>query len=47
MLNADRTELRDLVGERLAAVGFDVDDRITPEGERLEELVDLLAPWKL
>jgi hypothetical protein len=42
LLNADRAELRDLVGERLAAVGFDADGRPTPEGMRLEELIDLL-----
>jgi hypothetical protein len=47
LLNADRAELRDLIGERLAAVGFDADDQPTPEGLRLEELIDLLAPWKL
>lgn len=42
LLNADRAELRELVGNRLAEVGFDADDRHTPEGERLEELIDLL-----
>ena len=42
LLHADRAELRELVGERLAAVGFDADDRPTPEGKRLEELIDLL-----
>jgi hypothetical protein len=41
-LNADRAELRELVGDRLAAVGFDADYRPTPEGMRLEELIDLL-----
>jgi len=42
LLHADRAELRELVGDRLAAVGFDADDRPTPEGKRLEELIDLL-----
>jgi hypothetical protein len=42
LFNADRAELRDLVGEGLAAVGFDADGRLTSEGERLEELIDLL-----
>jgi hypothetical protein len=42
LYNADRAELRELVGDRLAAVGFDRDDRPTPEGRRLEELIDLL-----
>ncbi len=42
LLNADRAELRDLVGDRLAAVGFGADDRLSPEGKRLEELIDLL-----
>jgi hypothetical protein len=42
LYNVDRTELRELVGDRLAAVGFDAEDRPTPEGYRLEELIDLL-----
>lgn len=42
LYNADRAELRELVGDRLAAVGFDADDRPTPEGLRLEELINLL-----
>jgi hypothetical protein len=42
LYSADRTELRELVCDRLAAVGFDPDDRPTPEGKRLEELIDLL-----
>jgi hypothetical protein len=42
LFNADRAELRELVGDRLVAVGFDADDRPTPEGLRLEELIDLL-----
>jgi hypothetical protein len=42
LYNADRAELRELVGNRLAEVGFDADDRPTPEGRRLEELIDLL-----
>jgi len=42
LLNADRAELRGLVGNRLVECGFDSDDRPTPEGERLEELIDLL-----
>ena len=42
LYNADRAELRELVGDRLAAIGFDADDRPTPEGKRLEELIDLL-----
>ena len=41
-MNADRAELRELVGNRLVECGFDSDDRPTPEGERLEELIDLL-----
>jgi hypothetical protein len=47
LLNADRAELQDLVADRLLAVGFDNDDEPTPEGRRLEELIDLLQPWKL
>ena len=42
LYNEDRAELRELVGDRLAAVGFDHDDHPTPEGKRLEELIDLL-----
>jgi hypothetical protein len=42
LYNEDRAELRELVGDRLAAVGFDPDDRPTPEGKRLEDLIDLL-----
>jgi hypothetical protein len=42
LYNDDRAELRELVGERLADVGFDANDRPTPEGMRLEELIDLL-----
>jgi hypothetical protein len=42
LYNADRAELRELVGDRLVAVGFDADDCPTPEGKRLEELIDLL-----
>jgi hypothetical protein len=42
LYKADRAELRELVGDRLTAVGFDRDDRPTPEGKRLEELIDLL-----
>lgn len=42
LYSADRAELRELVGDRLAGVGFDPDDRPTPEGKRLEELIDLL-----
>jgi hypothetical protein len=42
LYNTDRAELRELVGDRLAEVGFDADDRPTPEGLRLEELIDLL-----
>ena len=42
LYNNDRAELRDLVGDRLAEVGFDANDRPTPEGMRLEELIDLL-----
>ena len=40
LVNADRRTLRDLVGERLVMVGFDANDEITPEGMRLEELID-------
>ena len=42
LLNADRAALQDLVGDRLVEVGFDAEDRITPEGERLEELIGVL-----
>ena len=42
LYNADRAELRELVGDRLADVGFDAEDRPTPECLRLEELIDLL-----
>ena len=39
---SDCDELRELVGERLAEVGFDGNDEPTPEGQRLEELMDQL-----
>ena len=39
---ADRDRLRELVGNRLSVVGFDAEYRRTPEGARLEELIDLL-----
>jgi hypothetical protein len=42
LYNEDRAELRELVGDRLAAIGFDPDDRLTAEGKRLEELINLL-----
>ena len=42
LYNADRAELRELGGDRLAEIGFDTDYRPTPEGKRLEELIDLL-----
>jgi hypothetical protein len=42
---ADLAELRELVGDRLAEVGFTEDDQLMPEGARLEELIDVLAPW--
>jgi hypothetical protein len=42
LYNADRAELRELVGDRLAVIGFDADDRPTPAGRRLEELINLL-----
>ena len=38
--NDDRDALRDLVGERLQVVGFDQDYSPTPEGKRLEQLID-------
>lgn len=38
--NADRRTLRDLVGDRLGLVGFDEKDGLTPEGQRLEDLID-------
>jgi hypothetical protein len=41
---ADLAELRELVGNRLVEVGFTEDDQLTPEGVRLEELIDVLAP---
>jgi hypothetical protein len=37
---ADLNALRDLVGERLVEVGFTEADELTPEGARLEELID-------
>ena len=40
--SADRDSLRELVGKRLVEVGFDAGYRPTPEGTRLEELIDLL-----
>ena len=40
LANADRQKLRDLVGERLVLVGFDEQDALTPEGRRLEDLID-------
>jgi hypothetical protein len=42
---ADLAVLRDLVGDRLVEVGFNEHDELTPEGARLEELIDALAPW--
>jgi hypothetical protein len=42
---ADLAELRELVGDRLVEVGFTEEDQLTPEGARLEELIDALAPW--
>ena len=36
----DLDELRELVGDRLVEVGFDQQDQLTPEGARLEELID-------
>jgi hypothetical protein len=45
LYNADRAEPRELVGDSLAAVGFDPADRPTPEGKRLEELIDLRSLW--
>jgi hypothetical protein len=38
----DCSELRELVGDRLCEVGFDEHYGLTPEGARLEELIDLL-----
>jgi hypothetical protein len=38
--NEDRVDLRELVGERLLEVGFDKDYKPTPEGKRLEQLID-------
>ena len=38
----DCETLRELVGDRLAAVGFGPDSEPTPEGLRLEELIDQL-----
>ena len=42
---SDVAELRELVGNRLVEVGFTDDDELTPEGARLEQLIDVLAPW--
>ncbi len=39
---ADCILLRGLVGDRLVEVGFDLNYDLTPEGQRLEELIDLL-----
>jgi hypothetical protein len=38
--NSDRDALRDLVGDRLLVVGFDQECNPTPEGKRLEQLID-------
>ena len=38
--NSDRNQLRDLVGDRLLVVGFDENYNLTPEGTRLEQLID-------
>ena len=38
--NDDRDALRNMVGERLQLVGFDQDYNPTPEGKRLEQLID-------
>jgi hypothetical protein len=39
---SDCDELRELVGDRFAEVGFDANYDPTPEGRRLEELIDQL-----
>ena len=38
----DQDDLRELVEDRLAAVGFEVDGRLTPAGERLADVLELL-----
>ena len=39
---ADRDDLRELVADRLMLVGFDEKSEPTPEGRRLEDLIDAL-----
>jgi hypothetical protein len=38
----EQDDLRELVEDRLAAAGFEQDGRLTPLGERLTELLELL-----
>jgi hypothetical protein len=38
----DKGELRDLVAEQLMLQGFDENYELTPIGQRLEDLIDLL-----
>ena len=42
LVNDDRDTLRELVGDRLLEVGFDKSYNPTPEGRRLQQLIDLL-----
>jgi len=42
LTDADKSELRDLVADQLVLQGFDKNYELTPIGQRLEDLIDLL-----
>jgi hypothetical protein len=43
--NGIKDEIRETVGEELAATGFDAKSEPTARGLLLEELIDLLSPF--
>ena len=42
LMDGDKGELRDLVADQLVRQGFDKNYDLTPVGQRLEDLIDLL-----
>ncbi|HKQ71896.1 MAG TPA: hypothetical protein VJT73_21275 [Polyangiaceae bacterium] len=46
-LSADRTKVRDAIGEELAATGFDANYAPTPRGQLLESLIDFVNRLEL
>jgi len=42
LTDGDKRELRDLVADQLVRQGFDKNYDLTPIGQRLEDLIDLL-----